>query len=110
MTTEEETAALREATRQAHEVLGDLRRAIKDGERLVKEAADVAIKERFEPVVAQGLKEFGDALGVAIEESTQAVFARFDQITDTLLGEDKASRRRGKPSIPDLADKEAQRR
>ena len=104
----EEVEQLRQATREAHEVLKDLRRAVRDGQQLVKSieaAARVAVESRMEPVVKQSLKEFGQALDKAIEDSTEAVFRRFDRITELLMGEDRASQRQGKPTIPELIER-----
>lgn len=110
MSTQDEIDALREATREAHEVLKDLRRAIKDGRQLVKEAAGIAVSEQMKPVVDKGLKEFSEALDVAVKEATQSVFDRFDQIRDMLLGEDRTSKRLGKPSISELVEAKAKTR
>lgn len=105
---EEELAALREATKRAHEVLKDLRQMVREAKDLVQvidKAAGVAVEQRVQPAVDQGLEEFSEALKTAIDDGTEAVFKRFDTISDTLLGEDKASRRQGKPSIAELAER-----
>lgn len=96
---------MREATRQAHEVLKDLRLAVKDALKLkesIEQAAQVAVDERLEPIVKQGLEKFIAALNVAIQEGTEAVFHRFDTIADNLLGEDRTSRRQGRPTVEEI--------
>ena len=92
--------------REANEMLRDLRSAIKEGRALrdeLKTAAEVAVNEQMVPVVKEGLEQFGRELSTAIDLGTEAVFRRFDTVADTLLGEDKASKRQGKISLPDLA-------
>lgn len=106
--TDDKIRELKEATREANEVLKDLRRAIKEGRKLVDDAAEAAISERMKPVVKEGLDEFGQALEKAIKVATDGVFARFDQIADMLLGEDKASKRKGLPSVPELIEQKRQ--
>jgi LPS O-antigen subunit length determinant protein (WzzB/FepE family) len=105
MTAVDEVAELREATRQAHEALKDLRLAVKEAVKLkdsIEQAAQVAMDERIAPAVEKGLEEFRESLKKAIDTGTEAVFHRFDTVADTLLGEDRATRRQGKPSIPEM--------
>jgi hypothetical protein len=48
--------------------------------------------------------ELGDATEKAMDEATARVMASFDRLQATLMGEDRQSRRKGRPSIPDLLD------
>jgi len=98
------TAELRAAVREAHEVVKDLRSLIHEGRELVGQieaAAEATVDERIKSAVAVGLSNFQTQLNTSVEEATQAVFARFDKLADTLLGETKAEQRRGR-SLPQL--------
>lgn len=59
-------------------------------------------QRKFGAAVQDGLASFHDALGTAIEDSTAAVYRRFDTIEKLLLGEDDKSVRAGRPSIPEM--------
>jgi hypothetical protein len=110
MTTDDEIAALRQATREAHEALADLRREMKAAEQLradLATTAEVSVTEQVVPFVQKGLEEFGVELKKAIDIGTEAVYARFDELGDLLLGEDKVSRRKGLRSLPQLAEEKA---
>jgi LPS O-antigen subunit length determinant protein (WzzB/FepE family) len=106
--TEDEITALREATREAHAALKDLKGAIKEGRELVAaidKMAQIAVEDRLKPVVEKGLEDFGKNLRQAIDVATDSVYERFDKIADLLTGEDKTSKRRGQPSIPELVER-----
>jgi uncharacterized protein YukE len=108
----EEVAALKAATREAHEAIKDLRAAIREGKELVREidaAAETSVTERVHKVVQEGLDEFGKALEKSIEGATEAVFERFDTLADLLNGADKASKRQGKPTISELIEEKVRR-
>ena len=96
---------LRDLIRQAHEATSDLRAVLREARALrdsLPAAAEQAVTEKFNAEVESGLASFGVALDKAIEDSTQAVFRRFDKIEKLLLGEDDKNVRAGKPSIPEL--------
>lgn len=98
-------AALREATREAHETIKDLRAATQEARAVVKEVQRVAaeqVDERISAALTAGLDQLADSIKTACDDATTSVFARFDTITDTLLGETKKDRRAGVPSIPEL--------
>lgn len=108
---DEDVARLKEATREAHEVIKDLKRAVADARethRLLHACVQDALNAGIGEQVQQGLDEYKDSLNKAIDDATQAVYTRFDQIADILLGEDKQSKRAGKPSIPELVERRAQ--
>jgi hypothetical protein len=107
MNLDEKVAALRTEMQAANMVLQDLGNAIKEARALVAElktAANVAADEEIAKAVKEGLDKFGKELETAIDNSTQKVFERFDQIRDTLLGETRSEAKRGDPSLPELAD------
>ena len=105
MTTEEEIAALKQATREAHEARSDLQLVIKEAKKYFEEE----LKDKAETIIKMhvtlGLQEYSRDIKTAIDKATQAVYNRFDKIVDTMLGEDKASKRQGRPSIPELMKK-----
>lgn len=110
-TTDEEVARLKEATREAHEALKDLNVMIQMAKATVKElnaCVEEALSDGIDKQVKQGLDEYKASLSAAIDGATEAVYKRFDLIADILTGEDKASKRAGKPSIPDLVRRRAQ--
>lgn len=110
-TTDEEVARLKEATREAHEALKDLNVMIQMAKATVKElnaCVEEALNDGIGKQVQEGLDEYKESLAAAIDGATEAVYKRFDQIADILTGEDKQSKRAGKPSIPDLVRRRAQ--
>lgn len=110
-TTDEEVARLKEATREAHEALKDLNVMIQMAKATAKElnaCVEEALNDGIGKQVQEGLDEYKESLAAAIDGATEAVYKRFDQIADILTGEDKQSKRAGKPSIPDLVRRRAQ--
>lgn len=96
---------LRDLIRQAHEATADLRAVLREAKEVrdsLPAAAEKAVAEKFGAAVQDGLTSFHDALGTAIEDSTAAVYRRFDTIEKLLLGEDDKSVRAGRPSIPEM--------
>lgn len=107
MTALDDARELREASREAHEAIQDLRVAMKDGKQLLQEirtAAKGAVDEQVEAAIEAAVMRLKEAVEAAIEPATAEVFKRFDTITDTLMGEDRRSRRQGKPSVPEMID------
>jgi hypothetical protein len=107
-TTDEEVAALKEATREAHEAMKDLNMLIQLAKATVKElnaAVSEALEEGIGKQVQEGLDAYKDSLGNAIDTATESIYKRFDMIADLLLGEDKQSKRAGKASIAELVEK-----
>jgi phosphoenolpyruvate-protein kinase (PTS system EI component) len=105
VSTEAEVAALRAATREAHEAIKDLRAVIREAKE-VKEKLGVEMTDVWDngmrEVVSTGLAEYNTTIKRAIDEATQAVFDRFNVLADRLLGVDKGTRRRGEFSIEEL--------
>ena len=103
---ERDLEQLREATRAAHEATKDLRATIRDARSVVEEIERTAgeqVDQRIAAAVAAGLDDYKATLSKAIEQATDAVFARFDTIRATLLGETRGQIRRGE-SIPQLIE------
>ena len=107
MSTEDEILALKEATRQAHEVLKDLRHEIKEARRVqatLKADAQKAVAEGVADIVKAGLDTYMQIIMAAIEDATERVNARFDKLTEAFMGEDKANRRKGHASLPEIVE------
>lgn len=99
-TTEE---LIREATREAHQAIKDVRaerKALADD----LAAARAACLTLIEEAVAKELGELGTQTAAAIEAAKQAVYARFDRIADVLTFTDPESRRQGVPGLEELAN------
>lgn len=111
MSTRDEIDELKAATRAAHETIKDLNAAIRDAEELVermKTVVEETAHKNVDQVLAEetrkGVEALGEVIKKACDESTEAVYRRFDLITGVLMGEDKKSRREGKLSLPELAE------
>jgi hypothetical protein len=108
---ERDIAALKEATREAHEAIRDARQVKKELEDALRE-----IPKRISDLVADlittstetQLAGYNDIIQQAIEAATDAVTHRFQTIADILLGEDKKTRKRGTPSLVDYAKRIAE--
>jgi hypothetical protein len=107
MTSEEEIAAIKEATRVAHEAIKDLKGLIKEAKQISEHISvqmHEEVDEKLQAEVKVGLEQLSVAFKAATEEATNKVFKRFDDLADLLLGEDWRSKKKGKPSIPDLIE------
>lgn len=101
-----EIEQLREATREAHEAIKDLRAAIKEARGLWDEVTAKKADEidaTISALVRGGLDGYEAAMAKAIDEADAMVDARFQRITDILLGEDDKTKRKDQPSIEELA-------
>lgn len=92
---------LREAIREAHGVLKDLRAERKAVERLL-DGIPAKVDRRIETAVKAGLETLNKVIEKAIDDATAKVFHRFDSLEAILTGTDRASRRAGKPPLEDL--------
>jgi biopolymer transport protein ExbB/TolQ len=99
--------AIRDAVREGHTLLRDLKAATKEA-RDVLAAIDQHIYDRVDETidreVKEGLDRYQEALTEAIERADAAVNKRFDTLASILLGEDPKSRREGKPTLVELAE------
>jgi len=110
-TTAEEIQELKAATREAHEAIRDLNYAVKRAREVQAELSnevDKALTDGIGKQVQEGLDAYKASLEQAIDTATESIYSRFDAIGDMLLGEDKASKRAGKPSIPELVKQKVQ--
>jgi hypothetical protein len=95
--------ALREQTRLAHEAAKDLRAEIRAAREARKEfLAAPELEERLTALTREALDRYQDNIKEQIQKATEAVWNRFDTITMIALGEDPASVREGKKTVPDL--------
>lgn len=99
----EATAQAKEASRELHGLLKDCKEARKDAQAIVV-GMRAYITDVIEREVKEGLEGFNTVVLDHIDKATQAIYKRFDGLTDTLLGTDKKSRKKGEPSIPELIE------
>lgn len=99
---------LRTATREANEAIQGVREVMREASRYRQEIEDFiqrSVDGRVSDAVAIGLESFKEALDGALESATERTYGRFDQIAELLLGEDRASQRKGLETIPELVMK-----
>lgn len=95
MSTEEDLAAIKAATREMHEAIADGRRLLKS---LKHEEAQLILvsrtvfEERMEEEVKACLDNYQANMAKQIENATEAVYARFDTISNMLLYGNKQGR------------------
>jgi hypothetical protein len=102
-----EIADLKVAIREAHEILKDLKQMIKVAVQIRDEvlaAAGVMVNDAIEEAVGIGLAAYNQAITTAMEEATEAVYERFDTLFENLMAVDKASVKKGDPSIYDMLE------
>lgn len=100
-----EVQALREATRQAHETIQDLKALIKEGHGLVAEikaAAKIQVEEQVEPIIKEEIRKLGEATTKAIDSAVEKVGHEFQKLEDLYFGRDKRSVRRGRRTLPEM--------
>lgn len=98
-------ATIKEATREANESIQGVREVMRDAKKYREELETFTQKivdERVAEAVAIGLESFKESLDAALEGATKATYGRFDQLSELLLGEDKASRRKGIQTLPEV--------
>ena len=78
----DEAEELRTLIREAHEVLGDLRREVKTARAVGPEIVSGILDD----AVTKGLATFHDELGKARDEAVDRIFRRFDELMVRLLG------------------------
>jgi hypothetical protein len=100
-----EAEELRQAVREAHEVLKDLRAALREAQAWEQgRLAQDVIDDRIRQAVITGLKQYDIAITSAIKIASDGVQQRFSELEALFLGEDRKSRRKGKPSLPQLIE------
>jgi vacuolar-type H+-ATPase subunit H len=94
-------AELREVISEANGMMKDLHAAIKEARGLHAEIR-TDLETRFDDlagqIVREGLEEYKSSLERAIEEATQGLYKKFDNIVNVLMAEDKDSKRQGRPT------------
>lgn len=78
---------LDELIKTANGVLGDLRREVKQAERITVDTMTARLDEELKKV----LEGLGNVTANTLKEVTDVVFKRFDSMADELLGEDGRS-------------------
>lgn len=96
MKDEDKVGELRAATREANETLKDFRKALKDGDDLLKRMGEVkedlltvshhVFDERMNETVKEGLDYYSKTLDGALEAATESMYARVDTLARILLG------------------------
>lgn len=102
-----EIADLKVAIREAHEILKDLKQMIKVAQQVRDEvigAASILVNDAIEEAIRIGLAAYGKAIETAIEDATDAVYDRFDTLFENLMAVDKASVKKGDPSVYDMLE------
>ncbi|GGN47523.1 hypothetical protein [Streptomyces fuscichromogenes] len=89
---------LQEEIREARGMLKDLRRETKEARELVP----LLVDELFQAEVKKQVDQLGTATKEAMDAAVKRVFAKFDELGQYVMGEDRASRRKGKVPLPDL--------
>ncbi|MET7982540.1 hypothetical protein [Streptomyces sp. NPDC005281] len=94
---------LRELIREAHGVLKDIRREKREARELLPLLTD----ELFSDEVKKQLAALNKVTKQAMDDAVARVFKKFDELGAIVMGEDRISRRKGKPSIPSLVNARA---
>lgn len=97
-----EAEQLRELIHEAHEAIKDLTHIRREIERLVSATMET-IQVRMEHAAEVQIAALMAATEEAITKTDERIHKRFDQVADLLLGEDKKSKKAGKPSLEEVA-------
>jgi hypothetical protein len=100
-----EVEELREVIREAHGVIKDLTRLLRESKEergFIDAYMDERFTEQVDRIITEGLDRYKTTLESAIEEGEKAVLDRFEAMGNVLLGEDWQSRIEGKKSLPDV--------
>ena len=101
----EEVEQLRQATREAHEAMKDMKLLMRDARCLIADIREAAYQEVNAVVavyVREGMAAHQRAIEDAIADGTNLVYQRFAELGDILMGEDRGSKKQGS-AIKDLA-------
>lgn len=79
-----------------------LLRELKEERRAVIAMLKEGIDDEIDTALKKGLDSLIEAFNKGIEDGSDAVIKRFDDLYDTLMGTDWESRRAGKKSIPEM--------
>lgn len=103
---EQSKQELRELVRDAHGAIKDMRKLLKELDEQRKEtekALETKVDERVGPLLEENLNHLAGQFKKFCDQSEERIYARFDQLGDILLGEDKQSKRKGERSLPEIA-------
>jgi predicted transcriptional regulator len=106
-TTAEETEALREVVRQAHEAIQDMTRLIREAREItakIRVAAAITVDDRIGDAITDGLAEYHDTIVDQIKKASDTVIHRFETIEQTLLGETAEQRARNQPTLAEISE------
>lgn len=95
---DEKIARLEKALAEANVVLADLKSTVREAQGMtdeIRKMIEDGFEDKIADKVASTLTEYQDSLDKAIEDAQAAVFKRFDELTNMLLGETKKVRGRG---------------
>jgi N-methylhydantoinase B/oxoprolinase/acetone carboxylase alpha subunit len=90
---DEEVASLNALVRESHECIKDLNAAMKNAEKMIERIENAAaqkVDEVVQPIIAEFLKHYADTMMQAIKEGEEAVYERFNDIANILLGETRS--------------------
>lgn len=99
-TMQEEMEELRDLVREAHGVLGDLRRTIREAREMQDDLDSqiaLGVGDRIESAVTIGLSGYTEEMKRHVDEASEAVYNRFDTISKILLERDDE-----RPGLEDL--------
>lgn len=89
MTPPSQEEALKELIREANAATKDLRKAIKEGQDFLEKTIADALAKRIADEVGEGLKHYRETLDAKLETTQQAMFDRYDTLTNIMLGKGK---------------------
>lgn len=99
---------LKEATREAHMAIKDLTKLMKEFRQLRDELQaelQKSVDEQIQPVIKASLQDWSDQTVTFINQAEERINARFDTVADILLAESREDKRKGRPSLTELAKK-----
>lgn len=96
--------------REAHAATKDARQAQRDLEALIETTIPEKAHALMDKVVSAELSKLLDQVVDGMHTTEARITKRFDTIAGILMGEDKSQRRKGKPTIEQLAKHAAARR
>jgi hypothetical protein len=103
VTIDDDIRRCKEAERALHERIQEARDVQRELDETVQ-AIHSAVGTLLEAAVEKQMTVFNDSVLKAIEHATERVYARFDRITQVLMGEENWQRRQGLPSISELVE------
>ncbi len=81
-------AECREMIREAHATTKDLRNAVREAKRELRDLAKDEVAAHIQDEVSRQLEELGERTSEAVTAATQKVIAEFDRFGESLLGKE----------------------